>query len=164
VVSINAQDETTKVESVSASLRRCDSCNLSDVCPEFQVDHVCAFEFPVEIKTDSQWEAASQALLEMQFQRIAFARFAEEVEGGTINPKVGQEMDRWHKMLAAVKDLKAAPPPGQGAMSRLFGDVGTPEQIALDEGPMHAAEEEIFEAEIEEDAEDQPVDPRFADV
>lgn len=171
VVAINDQDGGTKVGSVGVSLRQCESCVLSDVCPKYQAESSCAFKFPVEIKTDAQWEAASQALLEMQFQRIAFARFAEEIEGGTINSKVGQEMDRWHKMLASVKDLKTpTPAPGQGAMSRVFGAApteGTPERVALEEGLPHGIEEddeEILDLEGEEDFESEFREAEDADT
>lgn len=122
VVGINMQEGVPKIESKAATLRQCDTCHLSTVCPRYKAESSCAFELPVEIKTDAQWESASQALLEMQFQRISFGLMAEQLEGGSLTPRLGQEIDRFYKMLTNVKSLKEAPvAPGGGALSRIFG-------------------------------------------
>lgn len=169
VISMKDQDGTAKVESTNVSLRSCDSCNLSDVCPAYTAESSCAFSIPVEIKTDAQWEAACQSLLEMQFQRAAFGHFAEQVEGGVINPRVGQEMDRFYKMLGQVKDLKTpTPAPGGGVLGRVFGTAPVPEPAGELEQRHHddAEEVEIIEnyEEVFEDqfGEAEWVDPRAA--
>ena len=84
VISVNAREDPPKMETNSHSLRLCDSCYLSAACPKYKAESACAFEFPVEIRTDAQWEQASQVILEMQFERIGFARFAEQVDGGAL--------------------------------------------------------------------------------
>jgi len=148
VVTISDQFGPPKVTSVGASLRTCDTCYLSDVCPRFEAHASCAYALPVEIKTDAQWEAACQALLEIQFQRISFGHFAEQIEGGTITPRLGQEMDRFYKMLSTVKDLKAVPvETGEGVLSRIFGlPAGETQNPATfgddDNGPQETAEED----------------------
>lgn len=152
VVSINMQDGAPKVESVDASLRQCDNCYLSTVCPKYQPETACAYELPVEIKSDAQWEAASQVLLEMQFQRISFAAFAEQLEGGGLTARLGQEMDRFYKMLGNVKALKTPDVnASSGALSRIFGaEIGTPVDGPEIEGPVYAASEEEDIIDIEE--------------
>lgn len=155
VISVNAEEEPPKMTRNVASLRQCDACYLSTSCPKYQPESTCAFNFPVEIRTDAQWEQASQVILEMQFERISFAKFGEEVEGSGLSPRVGQEMDRFFKLLESVKGLKAPMAnPNAGALSRIFGGQTQPE---LEEGEDDGAQEEGWiEGEyIEEDGEEE---------
>lgn len=139
VLSVNNQADPPKMTTNAASLRQCDACYLSSSCPKFLPESVCAFEFPVEIRTDAQWEQASQVILEMQFERISFAKFGEEVEGNGLSPRVGQEMDRFFKLLESVKGLKApVANPNAGALSRIFGVA----QPKLTEGDSDGGQEE----------------------
>jgi hypothetical protein len=132
VISMNTEAEPPRMTTNSHSLRQCDACYLSGSCPKYQPESACAFEFPVEIRTDAQWEQASQVILEMQFERINFARFGEQVEGSGLSARVGQEMDRFFKLLESVKSLKApVADPNAGAFSRIFG---VADQPALGEG------------------------------
>jgi hypothetical protein len=140
ILSVNDEADPPKMTVNSASLRQCDACYLSSSCPKFQPESVCAFKFPVEIRTDAQWEQASQVILEMQFERISFAKFGEEVEGNGLSPRVGQEMDRFFKLLESVKGLKApVASPNAGALSRIFGGQPQPE---LEEGTEDGGQEE----------------------
>ena len=148
---LNDEAGTQKIRSQGANMRRCDSCNLADQCPEYHAHASCAFALPVEIKTREQWEAASHYLLEVQMQRIAFAHMAEQVEGSVLTPRVGQEMDRWYKMLSAQKDLETTPDPiPGGAMSKFFPPApeiedSNGQQEISQEGD---GEQEIIEAEL----------------
>lgn len=142
------EDGPQKVASNGLSMRKCNSCNLSDQCPEYHENAACAFNMPVEIKNRAQWEAASHYLLEVQMQRIGFARFAEEVEGQILTPRLGQEMDRFYKMLAAQKDLEQKPDPlPGGAMSRFFEGVPAP-QLGDPNGEQEGSEEDGSEEDI----------------
>ena len=131
------------------SLRVCDSCDLSPVCPRYEAGASCAFNIPVEIKTDADWKAACAVIMEWQFQRVAFSVFAEQVNGGQPLSKTGQEMDRFTKLLASVKELEKPEPGASGVMSALFADM----KPAPKEEDDHPTEEETIEAEvIEEDS------------
>jgi hypothetical protein len=132
-----------------ASLRQCDSCYLSSSCPKYLAESACAFDFPVEIRSDEQWEQAAQTLVEMQYERIAFARFGEQVEGAGLSPRVGQEMDRFFKLLESVKTLKAPmPTPGGGVLTRVFGQTKE-----LPSGNEEDDDEEYEDAEVVYDEE-----------
>lgn len=153
---LNTEDGAQKVGSQGLSMRRCNTCNLADACPEFHVNATCAFHMPVEIKNRAQWEAASHYLLEVQMQRIGFARFAEEAEGQVLTPRLGQEMDRFYKMLSAQKDLEQKPDPVPGgAMSRFFEGMPQPESGELngqqESGTENDGEEDWEEAELIDD-------------
>lgn len=113
------------------SHRRCDSCYISNTCPAFEPGAECKFDLPVEIRTKDQLLGALTALLEMQMGRVAFGRFAEELEGGYPDPNVSSEMDRFMKMTLAYKEIQdnrdfmkvTVEARGQaGVLSRLFGD------------------------------------------
>ena len=110
-----------KVVAQHDSIRQCDGCYLNGVCPEYKEGSVCAFNISIEIKSKAQWEAAVQSILEMQYGRIAFAQMAEQMVGEQLNNKVGQEMDRFMKILQTTKELADAPDPeALGALSRHF--------------------------------------------
>lgn len=117
------------------SLRRCDSCFIAGSCPEFKPGSTCAYELPIEVRTKDQLFALLRGVIEMQGQRVAFARLAEELEGGYPDPNLSGEMDRLFKLTEQLKDIQddrdflkvAIEARGQaGILSRIFGsEVGT---------------------------------------
>jgi hypothetical protein len=67
----------------------------------------------------------------MQGQRVAFMRFAEEMNGGYADPNVSQEIDRLFKLVKSVKELEenkefiqitASRQSSGGVLSAIFGD------------------------------------------
>jgi hypothetical protein len=46
-------------------------------------------------------------MVEMQGQRVAFARFAEELNGGYPDPNLSQEIDRLFKLVKNIKELES---------------------------------------------------------
>jgi hypothetical protein len=157
-----------KVVAQHDSIRQCDGCYLNGVCPEYKEGSVCAFNISVEIKSKAQWESAVQSILEMQYGRIAFAQMAEQMVGEQLNSKVGQEMDRFMKILQTTKELADAPDPeAMGALSRHFpkapeigdGDDGNEEDASDEEGD----EEDDGYGEDGGDAE-QVVEAEYVDV
>jgi len=97
--------DVTKVASQDVSLRVCDTCFVASNCPAFKPSSVCAFKLPVSIKTKEQLKALINAVIEMQGQRVAFMRFAEEINGGYADPNVSQEIDRLFKLIKTTKEL-----------------------------------------------------------
>jgi hypothetical protein len=67
----------------------------------------------------------------MQGQRVAFARFGEELNGGYPDPNTGQEIDRLFKLVKTVKELDDTKETFRltmerqssgGVLSAIFGD------------------------------------------
>ena len=119
------------VKSQSSSLRQCDSCFVAANCPAFKPANTCAFNLPVEVKTKEQLKGLLTAIVEMQGQRVAFMRFAEELNGGYADPNLSQEVDRLLKLVSTVKDLEsnkefvqitASRQTSGGVLSAIFGD------------------------------------------
>jgi hypothetical protein len=119
------------LRSNSTSLRQCNSCFVKDNCPAFKVDNPCAFNLPVEVKTKEQLKGLINSLLEIQGQRVAFAKFAEDLNGGYPDPNTGLEMDRFFKMLKTIKELDESKEMmrvtlergnSAGVLSSLFGE------------------------------------------
>jgi hypothetical protein len=119
------------MRSSATSLRMCDTCFVAANCPAFKVSNTCAFSLPVEVKTKEQLSALLNAIIEMQGQRIAFARFAEEMNGGYPDPNTSQEVDRLFKLLKTMKDLEdnssyvrmtVEAKNGGGVLSQIFGE------------------------------------------
>ena len=129
------QDGTIKdvpvVQSQQTSLRNCNTCFVASNCPAFKPDNLCAFKLPVEVKTKEQLKGLLNAVIEMQGQRVAFMRFAEELNGGYADPNVSQEMDRLFKLIKTVKELDDSREfirmtverqGSSGVLSSIFGD------------------------------------------
>ena len=123
--------EVPVVQSNNSSLRQCDTCFVAANCPAFKPANTCAFNLPVEVKTKEQLKSLLTAVVEMQGQRVAFMRFAEEMNGGYADPNVSQEIDRLFKLVGSMKELEtnkefiqitASRQTEGGALSRIFGD------------------------------------------
>jgi len=123
--------EAPIVRSEMTSLRQCNTCFVAANCPAFKQDSTCAFNLPVEVKTKEQLKSLLTAIIEMQGQRVAFMRFAEEMNGGYADPNVSQEVDRLFKLVKSMKELEenreyikftAERSTSGGVLSAIFGD------------------------------------------
>ena len=119
------------IETTHTSLRQCDTCFVAANCPAFKPQNACAFNLPVEVKTKDQLKGLLNAIIEMQGARVAFARFAEELNGGYPDPNTGQEIDRLFKIVKSLKELEenkefvkltVERQTSGGVLSALFGD------------------------------------------
>jgi hypothetical protein len=119
------------VQSQASSLRVCNTCFVATNCPAFKPDSVCAFKLPIEVKTKDQLKSLINAIIEMQGQRVAFMRFAEEMSGGYADPNVSQEIDRLFKLIKTTKELDDSREfirmtverqGSAGVLSSIFGD------------------------------------------
>lgn len=119
------------LRSAGTSLRQCNTCVLSANCPAFKPDADCAFSLPVEVRTKEQLRALLNATIEIQGQRVAFAKFAEDLNGGYPDPNLSQEIDRLFKLVKTLKELESnnefvrmtvERQTSGGLMSALFGD------------------------------------------
>ena len=140
--------EVPVVHNQQSSLRQCNTCFVASNCPAFKPDNMCAFNLPVEVKTKDQLKGLLTAILEMQGQRVAFMRFAEEMNGGYADPNLSQEMDRLLKLVNQVKELEsnkefiqitAQRQSSGGVLSAIFGDRAS----ALREMPETIKEESV---------------------
>jgi hypothetical protein len=119
------------IQTQQSSLRQCDTCFVAANCPAFKPQNTCAFNLPIEVKTKDQLKALMTSMIEMQGQRVAFMRFAEEMNGGYADPNVSQEVDRLIKMVKEVNDMAsdkefiqitAQRQGAGGVLSAIFGD------------------------------------------
>jgi hypothetical protein len=115
-------------------LRQCDTCHLAATCPAFQPATECAYRLPIEIKTKEQMLAVNYAMLEMQVERIAFMRMAEEQSGGYADPNLSLELDRLRQMQLDIKKIEdnaeyikinMEARGGAGVLSRLLGETAS---------------------------------------
>lgn len=121
----------TKIRIRGETMRVCDTCMLAQNCPGFEVHTTCAYSIPIVARTKDDLVGIMDGMVEMQAQRIMFARFAEEIEGQGLDPAVGAEMDRLFKIMATKKDilderdvfrLEMEARGSAGAISRIFGE------------------------------------------
>jgi len=119
------------VKSKASSIRNCNTCFVAANCPAFKPDNLCAFNLPIEVKTKDQLKSLLNAIVEMQGQRVAFMRFAEEMSGGYADPNVSQEIDRLFKLIKTIKELDDSREfirmtverqGSAGVLSSIFGD------------------------------------------
>lgn len=119
------------VVALGTSYRQCNTCYLAANCPAFKPGALCAFKIPVEVRTKDQLQATMQAVVEMQMQRVAFARFGEQVDGQGIDGALSGEIDRLFGIMGKMKDIlddkdvfrfQMEAKAGGGVLSRLFGE------------------------------------------
>jgi hypothetical protein len=119
------------VQTTGVSLRQCDTCFVAANCPAFKPQNTCAFNLPVEVKTKDQLKALLNTIIEMQGARVAFSRYAEELNGGYPDPNTSQEIDRLFKLVKGMKELEenrefiritAERQSSGGVLSAIFGD------------------------------------------
>lgn len=147
---------TTGIEVNKSLLRSCDSCNLSQMCPQYDPGSRCAFNMPMTIQTKQDIRAAQAALLEIQLARITMSRFAEDLLSQGLDPTLSQEMERFFRMVEAVKrsdqvveQIQITATSESGAISRLFGDAAGRANTQL-AAPVSANElsEIVYDAEM----------------
>lgn len=86
--------------------RRCNNCYVADVCVDFRPDAACAYDIPVEAKTAEQRGRIRKGVIEMQVQRVAFLKLAEDRMGGYPDPNLTAEMDRLFKLMAIDHEIE----------------------------------------------------------
>lgn len=115
----------------AVTVRRCTTCHVQASCPAYNAGAECAFDIPVEVKTKEQLLGLLQGTISMQAQRLAFGRYAEELEGGYPDPNVSNEMDRLMRVIHQAKQIQddrdfltltVAAHSGAGVLSRIFGE------------------------------------------
>jgi hypothetical protein len=130
-------DPTTVIRKSSASMRACDSCYLATKCPRFQEHAECAYQIPVELKTKDQLRAVLTALLEIQTDRVLFAKFAEDLEGQGMDPALSSEMDRLFRLVKDLKEItdtrdvfsvNIEAKSSSGVLERIFGAKSAPQK------------------------------------
>lgn len=112
------------------AVRRCSSCHVAGSCPAVQWDAECAYDIPVEVKTKEQLLGLLKGVIELQTQRVAFARYAEELDGGYPDPNLSNEIDRLMRVIFQAKQIQddrdflqisVQAHAGAGVLSRIFG-------------------------------------------
>lgn len=123
------------------TMRECDSCHLAGRCPAFRPDEKCAYEIPVRVRGREDLLSLMQGVMEMQSQRVLFARFVEEMEGGYGDQVLSSEIDRLMRVIEKAKEISSTSDfmkltvetrGTSGVLSRLFGEKiidGPPELI-----------------------------------
>jgi hypothetical protein len=150
----------------NSTVRVCDTCFLARQCPAYTPASDCSFTIPMEVRTDDQVKALLHSMVELQATRVAFARFAEEVNGGMPDPVVGQEMDRLIRMTDKVRksderrerltvsveaesigpaSTQSSAPSAGGVLSRIFGERAAAQPVVYQEPQARPADEIIGE-------------------
>jgi hypothetical protein len=119
------------MRSTATSMRQCDTCFVAANCPAFKPGSECAFNLPVQVQTADQLKALLLSVVEMQGQRVAFMKFAEDVSGGYSDPNLSQEVDRLFKLVSTLKKMDenreferitVERQTSGGVLSRIFGN------------------------------------------
>lgn len=146
------------------ALRKCSSCNLSQVCPSFEAGSSCGFMIPMRITTKAELDQARGALLEIQMQRVMFGRYAEDVLSQGLDVGLSSEMERFFRMAESVtrgnvrtEQVTITATSESGVISRLFGAAAGEANTRL-AAPVSANEltTQIFDAEL--------IDPDVSDT
>ena len=148
-----SSSDVSSLDVASTTLRQCNTCAIADKCPGFRPDHGCAYSIPIEVRTKDQLTHLLSGMLEMQSQRVLFARMAEELEGGYPDPNLSNEMDRLFRLTEQFKDIsdnrdfiniQVEAKGSAGVLSRLFGDHVGEQARALPSGGITPSETDHF--------------------
>jgi hypothetical protein len=160
VKSVELGEDGQKVEKTVAhidistdSLMQCDSCYISERCPESRPGASCAYGIPIVLDTPAAKEAADNVVDTIRFKRIAFGHVIEQLEGGYMDPNLTKEIDAWDRSRSKKREeekdtftltMKASSKAaaGSGMLSRMFGRDPADSQKAL---PVSVPAERIFE-------------------
>lgn len=104
---VGGPSEVPVVAFGDSNLRRCDSCVLAGKCPAYTPGSECAYHMPIRIRTREQLVGSMLALLELQMDRIAFARMAEQADGIAADTTVSQLMTQYTEMMAKLKEVES---------------------------------------------------------
>jgi len=152
----------------TTTARVCDTCYVSAQCPAFKPGNECAFDLPVELRTREQLASALTTVLEMQVQRVAFARFTEELGGGYPDPNLSTEITRTFDLVERMKRIEDSGdllriemrgrPANSGILSQIFGPKAGEPQREL-ERPLNAADTnralaEVLDGEVVDNSQD----------
>ena len=136
------------VSNLITSVRQCDTCFVASNCPAFKPSNTCAFNLPIEVKTKEQLKGLLTAIIEMQGTRVAFMRYAEQLNGDYADPNLSQEIDRLIKLVKEVDEMgtsketlqiTASRHASNGVLSAIFGD----KVQAMREYPQAIPEEQV---------------------
>lgn len=113
----------------SDSLRKCDMCAVSQVCPMYQKGARCAFKIPISVTNKGEREAVDELLLDMQLQRVLEERTFEQLRGEGVSKQASAELDRYVRMREGVQRARTVRSEATltvqanqpGALSALFG-------------------------------------------
>jgi len=128
---VERKETTRTVITLGTSFRQCNTCYLAATCPAHTLNASCAFNIPVEARTKDQLQAIMQAAVEMQMQRVAFARYGEQLDGQGVDAALSAEIDRLFSIMAKMKDIlddsatfrfQMEAKANNGVISRLFGE------------------------------------------
>lgn len=108
----------------------CDTCYKAGDCPQYKPGYVCAYHKLFK-RFDSRNIAdvfdAMSSMINMNLERLQFARMMEIMDGGMITPEVSALIDQNMKLLATMKDLMDNTPRTILSQKRVVKSDGTEE-------------------------------------
>ena len=115
----------------SSSMRQCNVCSLSAVCPKYERDALCGFAIPVTLRTKTELSSMLATLLEIQSQRALMAKFEEDLMSQGASSEASAELERFFRLAESAKRISedrqtltvvaTATGSGEGPLSSLFG-------------------------------------------
>jgi hypothetical protein len=93
---------------------QCNSCFISDNCPQFKEDSDCTIEWSRLFNgefTPTDLVQSSVAVLDLQLMRINRAATFEAVNQGILDPELTRNIQIYFEMMKMFKDLSERPQP-----------------------------------------------------
>ena len=135
---LDTQSESTDLTTGETPNQRlfgmCDLCMISKSCKSYSAGSPCSIDFnSVFLQHGRTAEGVKESaldLLELQYQRIQRSIMMEGSNYGVVDPAVGQELERYFKLLEKFKKLHEKPANkltiteegGGGILSKLLKD------------------------------------------
>lgn len=106
LVAVQTGEDENYIAPSADTMKQCNACKISHLCPEFDPGASCAYSIPVTIRSKDQLRSVVSSLLELQAQRAFEARFIEEVLGEGPQADTSRELDRWFQMGERAKAIE----------------------------------------------------------
>lgn len=139
---VRQQREGQVLGASGRSLRRCNSCYISQMCDAFTPDSDCVYKIPISLKTPQERAAVNDTIETILLERIMIGYAFEQANGGYPDPNVSAEVDRYgrfRKMRAEAEQhgfkvtVQASASGGElGMISRIFGPAAGEQARALE--------------------------------
>jgi len=113
------------------TMRQCNLCSLSGICPKYEKDSQCGYSIPVQLRTKTDLQAMMSTMLEIQGQRVLMAKFEEDLMSQGASAEVSSELERFFRLTESSKRIAedrqtltvvaSQSGSGDGPLSQLFG-------------------------------------------
>ncbi len=86
---------------------KCDSCIVKGKCPKYTPASECGYKFEMDISTPDKLAGAFFNVIHIELERINRGAFFEKLNGGYLNGKLSNEMNKLSRLMQVMNELNS---------------------------------------------------------